>query len=387
LRFSFPLAFHFSNRGRLNAAIDHAKARAMEITGVKVAEIRFLDESMAGMFHVGLNNHSWKLSIDVGGGTADIALMHNDKRVVADSIHLGGDLVMERHAAKLYPGEARNVAMSKLGHRLRGHERFSSVFGQKAPDLSTQLLALSQDYAARVVAGALTQIEQGHRPGLSAEDFANLQSDLKSGGPVPISVYLFGGAWRLAELVHEFEWAPTEDARIQAAIGKVIEDRVNGLLALAGRTTRVRVAVHHTHLHQLGGEKAAVALGLLRPFAEGSLSENITGDFGIITVNGLDEEFEGAQRSWHEWVGAGVKWRTSPDTVQGRAVSRPLGTPAFTDLSLREWPLEAIVGDSDLQMKLTPSKESPYYRGNNQHRTRSAMAVTIEACFAKKFRA
>jgi len=388
LRFSFPLAFDYERRGRLREAIERATHRADEITGIRVAvdKIRYLDESMAGMYHVGLNNNSWKLSLDIGGGTADIALMHNVKRVVADSVRLGGDLVIARHARKTYLGDSPQVAMSRLGQKLRGSERFSAVFGHQAPELSAQLLALAEDYVARVVAGAFVQIEGGKRPPeMTPEEFQGLKAGLGGTAKVPVSLYLFGGAWRLAELSYQFEWSEAEDAKIQKSIGKTVEDRVNTLLEGEGCTTRVQVSIHHTHLHQLGGEKAAVALGLLNTHPT-RLRPNITGEVGIFTVNGLDETFEDEPRHWFEWVGAGVAWRKKPDTVEGRAVSQPLARPGFTNVALREWEMSQVIGKSmELQMSLTPTKESPYYCENNQQRTRGAMAVAIETCFVKKF--
>jgi|GEM_PF-3601372 len=388
LRFSFPLAFHYQNRGRLEAAIERAKQRAAQVTGIlrEAITITYLDESMAGIYHVGLGSDPWKLSLDIGGGTADIALLHNAKRVVADSVRLGGDLVIERHAKKENLGDTPQVAMSKFGHKLRGSASFAEVFKHAAPELSAQLLALAEDYVARVLAGALVQIERGVRPGMTGDEIQELKAGLGGPAKIPVSLYLFGGAWRLAEMSYQFVWSAESDAKIQKNIGKIVEDRVNGLLEAEGCQTRVQVTIHHTHLHQLGGEKAAVALGLLNPHANELLLKKITGEMGILTINGLDESFEEQPRQWFEWVGAGVKWRDSPDTVVGRAVSQPKAQPAFANVTLREWEIAQVIGKStELQMRLTPTKDSAYYDRNNQQRTQGAMAVAIETCFAKKF--
>lgn len=394
LRLSFPLAFTFVDRGRLQDAVLAATKRVKEITKVDFV-ISYLDESMAGLYHVNLPGKHWKLSIDIGGGTADFALLHGKEAVATDSVRLGGDLVMRRAARRRYPGtddDALQIAMNKLRQELSSAHSFAGYFEHRAPPGSRPLLALVEEYAARLVAGVFVQVARGSRPPAMSDDaFAMVSESLSSDGEtrIEVGIFLFGGGWRLGEMVHSIEWSKAFDDQVKASVGAPVESSANALLEAASVSPRVQVEVHHSQLHTMGGEKAAVALGLLHSHVEGLLQPAIPKVQGIQTVNGIDEIFEGEQRHWHEWVGAKVAWRQANTAVHGVAASTLQPTPTFTAQVLQDdqWSLDSLLstGASELSMALTPVRDNAYYnRDDLRQRLRSALGLVFEKLCARR---
>lgn len=384
LRMSFPLAFNYQQRGRLQTAVTAACAEVHDATGVTLAP-SYLDESLAGMFKAGLGTAPWKLSIDIGGGSVDMALLFGTQSIATDSVRIGGELVMRRFAREHIQASNLDEAVYRLRSDLRA-QRFDAYFGFQAPPRSMELLALVEEYAARLVAGVFVNLKRDLRPPtVEAGVFEEMKKAV--GSTVDVTLFLFGGGWRLGSLVHQLGWTSQFAAQIGSRITQPIMDRVNALLVDAKAGAQVTLHTQFSSMEHPGGEKAVVALGLFEPAAEGLRQGQLPVVRGIQTINGLDEDFEGARRGWHEWVGPEISWRTSTKPVHGNYASQPQGTPAFASRSLTDaaWQLDNVQRQQKVAAELTPGHSVQSYSPQDlSRRVRSALSVAYEVFYGDK---
>jgi hypothetical protein len=263
--FTYPLAY--DDPGVLRVAM----AQAIEWLNRTVlapgaaALLPAVSESAAGMREARVAGSGWILSLDLGGGTLDLALFKGDQQnakvLARDSVKLGGNLVTASYAAKT------NTDERLLRWQIAGDERW--LHDDKRDSLIKEvdrLLALALEYAARFVAG----VGRG-----------------TTGDVIRLEVVLLGSGWRW----HVAGRASGEFSRHQFSrdyekpFAARIEALSQGRVQLDGINTRVLDSKL---------EKLAVSVGLLR-----LQPENQTDDAGILAPNGLCDDRCG----WDTMVG------------------------------------------------------------------------------------
>ena len=293
-----------------------------------------VSESAAGMHEARAAGSGWILSLDLGGGTLDLALFTGDQQgaevLARDSVKLGGNLVTTSYAARAATDE-RELRWKIAGNELRIDEDKRQSLVEEVD----RLFLLALEYAARFVAGVGRQI--------GAQDL------------IKLGVVLLGSGWRWQAAGRgggEFnrqQFSQNYEKRFRDRVVALSKGRV----VLEGVNTRVL----DDRL-----EKLAVSIGLLR-----LQPANQVNGTGIRAPNGLRDDRCG----WDTIVG--------PDSeLPMEAPGGVDAEPAFDDELEGKAPLrkhiagDAISGNGILR-SLRDSWDAVYRR-----RKRTALGVVFD---------
>jgi hypothetical protein len=332
--FTYPLAYDDP------AVLGKAMAQAIEwlqgsVLSPGAAELLpAVSESAAGMREARVAGSGWILSLDLGGGTLDLALFNGDQKtakvLARDSVKLGGNLVTTSYAART------NTDERLLRWQISGDERW--LHDDKRDDLIREvdrLLVLALEYAARFVAGTARSVAG--------------ESSIKLG------VVLLGSGWRwhaAGRASGEFDrqrFSRDYEKRFRTRIETLSQRRVQ----LDGINTRVLDERF---------EKLAVSIGLLR-----LQPEKQTDGSGIRAPNGLSDD----SCSWDALVG--------PDSeTQADAPGSLEPEPAFDDeleerAPLRKHLAHDAISSNGILRSLRDAWDAVYRR-----RKRTALGVVFD---------
>jgi hypothetical protein len=331
--FTYPLAYDDPAllRSSMQQAVEWLNREVLTSGAAQL--LPEVSESAAGMHEARVAGSGWILSLDLGGGTLDLALFNGDQQgaqvLARDSVKLGGNLVTTRYASRM------NTDERELRWKIAGNElRLDDDKRQGLVEEVDRLFLLALEYSARFVAGMGRQVAQE---------------------PIKLGVVLLGSGWRwhaAGRAGGEFnrqQFSRDYERRFRDRIGVLSKGRV----VLEGINTRVL----DDRL-----EKLAVSIGLLR-----LQPANHANGTGIRAPNGLRDDRCG----WDTIVG--------PDSeLQMEAPGGVDAEPAFDDELESKAPLrrhiagEAISGNGILR-SLRDSWDSVYRR-----RKRTALGVVFD---------
>jgi hypothetical protein len=339
--FTYPLAY--DDPAVLRIAMEQAiEWLNRSVLAPGAAELLLaVSESAAGMREARVAGAGWILSLDLGGGTLDLALFNGDQKnakvLARDSVKLGGDLVTTSYAAKTNSDERL------LRWQIAGGEHWLPK--DKADALIREvdrLLLLSLEYAARFVAGMAC----------SAGGTASIK----------LGVVLLGSGWRWYGAHREsgeFDrqtFANFYEKRFRERIEALSDGRVQ----LDGINTRVLD-------ERL--EKLAVSIGLLR-----LQPENQSDGSGIRAPNGLSDD----GCAWDVVVG--------PDSdTQAGAPGGVVADPPFDDVLQERAPLhQHLTRDSIANNGILRSLRDAW-DGVYRRRKRTALGVVFDQLAANEW--
>ena len=213
---TYPLAFESMRRQRLSKAVDEALQWLSERTAISLVpgSATVISESRAGIRAVPAAGSDYSITLDMGGGTTDIAVMDRTGRVlVADSLQVGA-----RRLLALFAARQRNLAQNLA----RGFGAEGQALGVTLETLIETVLQarginglkefISQDTdlaRRRALAAVLAGVIVVTRRLLCCATRTRGES-----GKPSANVYLLGQGWGLldAELTYGFSEASFLDA-------------------------------------------------------------------------------------------------------------------------------------------------------------------------------
>jgi len=293
LRFSFPRAFSSEKLEIFVKALEATLERVRKATGLSCNEHSFLDEAQAAANAVQARGHA-SLVLDMGGGTTDVCLFDWKKGVLKpvfqDSLQYGGSdflrlLVTHRH---LFPNPSlagekpllwliREVRLHGFGAVVRNHYTAE----QQAKLQTAKLLIRFFTPIVYFVRRLFDSLEEGELADLAKR---------------PLSVYLMGNGWSLAEGI----------AAVDKSRGGTYDQVLQRLLT-DQRFENVSVLTKPDRVEGWTGPKAAVAYGALKasPKVLMKSTRDANGRGGIRSIVGFDLEIDDGSRNTQE-----VPWHT-----------------------------------------------------------------------------
>lgn len=114
---TYPLAFDGDRRNRFELCMKSTVQALCERSGLTLdGGIRYYSESQAGMKSAAATAADYTLTVDMGGGTTDLAVLGPDGRMLADSLRIGGRSILRA----LTVDQKREKVEARLVQRLRG---------------------------------------------------------------------------------------------------------------------------------------------------------------------------------------------------------------------------------------------------------------------------
>ena len=269
VHFSYPLVMGSDSREgekeELRQALVSACARVAEWTGLDLAPTLEVDEARAAGASAGSPTEHEELSVDIGGGTTDIALRTGPRfrpdgaaeaYHVVTSVRYAGGTYLRSLVSKTTSCLGQRVTHDGLQRAIREVDAVSEVFDrgefiQPRMKRATQNKALLffdylNEYVARIVAARLVSGDAAQR------------YELGESGVFKVKLYLLGNGWGFAAL-----FAPGGYGK-RAAAG--LTRRANELLKQSveeGGQPYPKVEVVWEPLRKVPHPKTAVAYGLL----------------------------------------------------------------------------------------------------------------------------
>jgi len=108
---TYPLAFEVTRLSRFKKAMTEALRTLGASTGTEIVNTVFVSESEAGMAGSPAPNANYTLTLDMGGGTTDFALMGDSQVIAADSVRIGGRALLKA----LWPSDQRSKLLQAIG--------------------------------------------------------------------------------------------------------------------------------------------------------------------------------------------------------------------------------------------------------------------------------
>jgi hypothetical protein len=363
--FTYPLAFSEHDREGFHAEARRVVGKIRQMCygadpdPEKVNYVSNVDESTAIARAIRSSSASatMEVFVDVGGGTADIAVRNGDNFLVLDSIKVAGNTFFrfarknseegvfgaaefERHVLTLWGWESENARQTLYHHD--GGLDFGTLYSCFVNRLATEQFKKGEGKVIQEGMGAASY--QRYRARLFFRHiltYALLQACAAAvnGGATPqagIKLIMGGNAWGLmmfAELKRKSVELRAEGENILALLKKNLESsiteeqfRVVDGLKIAG--------VELLNEDDLSKAKTAVALGALMKLGTGTLSDKDRArPFAGLTINGLKvDSFDPMTLHWYErWgfselrekLGGSVDEVQSVSFEQGKDPERP----------------------------------------------------------------
>ena len=293
IRMSFPLAFDNHRRRALEQAATTAAERVSGYTGARLVIAGLHSESTLATLE--LPESDWTLTIDIGGGTTDYALLlkHAGRAypVLTDSLMFAGELMIDRVVRRKPAGE-QEWEKRFLSHLLRHTGDTGKSMELDHPDAHRSAMILFgaiAEYGARLVAGTLSRGRRDKLPGHLAPHHATLREALSASESKPrVKVVLLGGGWRIFERPLNIDWTHGGGSvELQRFLVEPMRLRLNELSADAGLQTQSAVSLDTSFL-QRNEEKTRLAFNMVN--APSAAAEQQLGSVssGVYTICGLD---------------------------------------------------------------------------------------------------
>lgn len=197
---TFPLAFDTFRASRFQSCLGGVVQRLAQASGMHIdSPIQLYSESHAGMHATSAAPADFSLTIDMGGGTTDIAVFKDQQVLVAESLRIGGRVLLRALVAQADAATLRARLMERVN--AAGTAGTSSL---SAETLIESLLQAGRvdDVMAALGPGAATRlaVRQALTALLAAIVVSAtrlLRAAVKLEGRVVVNLYLLGQGWKL----------------------------------------------------------------------------------------------------------------------------------------------------------------------------------------------
>jgi hypothetical protein len=196
---SYPLAFDRTRLAQFQGSMEEAVKLLERASGLKFAPPGYLSESHAGIQALAAEFADLRMTIDLGGGTTDLALLGSrDQVLAAESIRIGGRDLLSALCGKQDPASIRSRLASRLFN--------GALDGAAGLPIYALIETLYQSAGATAVLAELqpvNQIEVRQACGALLAAIALAARQLLRatglGGPARVNVAFLGQGWLIVD--------------------------------------------------------------------------------------------------------------------------------------------------------------------------------------------